>query len=154
MVGGDEEAFRDAQPLFSALGSRIVFHGAAGSGQRVKLCNQIAVFGNTLGTCEAMAFAVRAGLDPSKVLDSIGAGAASSWALVNLAPRILAGDFAPGFFVRHFQKDIDLAVEEAESMGLAAPGLELARELYGNLAAAGLGDRGTQALYLLINPAE
>lgn len=152
MVGGDAEAFRAAQPLFAAMGTRIVLQGGAGSGQRVKLCNQIAVFGNTLGTCEAMAFAVRAGLDPFKVLDSIGAGAASSWALANLAPRILNGDFGPGFFVRHFQKDIGLALEEARAMGLEVPGLTLAQELYGTLIASGLGDQGTQALYLLLNP--
>jgi len=152
MVGGDAGAFRTAQPLFEVMGTRIVHHGEAGSGQRVKLCNQIAVFGNTLGTCEAMAFAIRAGLDPAKVLDSIGAGAASSWALANLAPRIVNGDFAPGFFVRHFQKDIGLALEEALDMGLETPGLLLAQELYGKLIDAGLGDRGTQALYLLLNP--
>ena len=154
MVGGDQAAFRDAELLFAAISTRIVFQGGAGSGQRVKLCNQIAGFGSTLGTCEAMAFAIRAGLDPVKVLDSIGAGAASSWALTNLAPRILSGDFAPGFFVRHFLKDIGLALEEAQAMGLTAPGLSLARELYGKLADQGLGDRGTQALYLLLNPAE
>lgn len=154
MAGGDAVAFKTAQPLFAAMGTRIVLQGGAGSGQRVKLCNQIAVFGNTLGTCEAMAFAVKAGLDPAKVLDSIGAGAASSWALTNLAPRILNVDFAPGFFVRHFQKDIGLALEEARDMGLEVPGLSLAKELYGRLIAAGLGDQGTQALYLLLNPQE
>ncbi len=152
MVGGDKQAFEDAQSIFSALGARIVLQGGAGSGQRVKLCNQIAVFGNTLGTCEAMAFAVKAGLDPAQVLESIGAGAASSWALANLAPRILAGDFAPGFFVRHFLKDIGLALEEAQALGLDAPALKLAQELYGKLVGDGLGDRGTQALYLLLNP--
>jgi 3-hydroxyisobutyrate dehydrogenase len=152
MAGGDAEAFRTAQPLFAALGTRIVLQGGAGSGQRVKLCNQIGVFGNTLGACEAMAFAIRAGLDPAKVLDSIGAGGASSWALANLAPRILNQDFAPGFFVKHFLKDIDLAIEESKAIGLSAPGLSLARELYGKLVEQGLGDRGTQALYLLLNP--
>ncbi len=152
MVGGEEADFISAQPLFAAMGSRIVLQGGPGSGQSVKLCNQIAVFGNTLGTCESMAFAVRAGLDPLKVLDSIGAGAATSWALLNLSPRILSGDFAPGFFVRHFLKDIDLALEEAKSLGLKTPGLYLGRELYGKLVAEGFGDHGTQALYLLLNP--
>ena len=150
MVGGEEGDFQAALPVFQVLGARMVLQGGAGSGQRVKLSNQIAVFGNTLGTCEALAFAVRAGLDPAKVLESIGAGAASSWALANLAPRVLAGDFAPGFFVRHFLKDIGLALEEAQSLGWRAPGLSLAGELYGKLAEAGLGDRGTQALYQLL----
>jgi 3-hydroxyisobutyrate dehydrogenase len=151
MVGGDSQAFEDARMLFSALGARIVLQGGAGCGQRVKLCNQIAVFGNTLGTCEAMAFAVRAGLDPVKVLESIGAGAASSWALTNLAPRILNADFAPGFFVRHFLKDIGLALEEAQALGLEAPALKLASQLYGKLVKEGFGDRGTQALYQLLS---
>ena len=152
MVGGDAEDFEAALPVLRLLGARIVLQGGAGSGQRVKLCNQIAVFGNTLGACESLAFAVRAGLDPAKVLESIGAGAASSWALTNLAPRVLAGNFAPGFFVRHFLKDIGMALEEAELMQLSTPGLTLARELYSMLVKVGLGDKGTQALYLLFNP--
>jgi 3-hydroxyisobutyrate dehydrogenase len=152
MVGGDEWDFRAAAPLFAAMGKRIVYQGAAGNGQRTKLCNQIAGFGSTLGACESMAFAVRAGLDPHKVLESIGAGAASSWSLNNLAPRVLAGDFKPGFFVRHFLKDIKLALEEAKAMGLETPGLELARGLYAALDERGFGEAGTQVLYLLLNP--
>jgi 3-hydroxyisobutyrate dehydrogenase len=116
----------------------------------VKLCNQIAGFGSTLGACEALAFAMSAGLDPTKVLESIGAGAASSWALANLAPRVIKGDFAPGFFVRHFLKDIKLALEEGEAMGAFTPGMALAKELYSSLERMGLGDKGTQALYLLL----
>jgi 3-hydroxyisobutyrate dehydrogenase len=152
MVGGDVEDFNSVLPVLRHLGTRITLLGGPGNGQRVKLCNQIAGFGSTLGACEALAFAVRAGLDATKVLEAIGAGAASSWALANLAPRILAGNFAPGFFIRHFLKDINLALEEAEAMHLTVPGLTLARELYGMLEKVGLGDKGTQALYLLMNP--
>ena len=150
MVGGDAEAFAAAQPLFRTLGARIMHQGAPGNGQRVKLCNQIAVFGSTLGTCEALAFALRAGLDPDKVLESIGAGAAASWSLSNLGPRVIKGDFEPGFFVRHFLKDIKLALEEGEALGAFTPGMEMAKELYATLERSGLGDKGTQALYLLL----
>jgi 3-hydroxyisobutyrate dehydrogenase len=151
MVGGAEADFQAALPLFQAMGKRIVYQGGAGSGQRTKLCNQIAGFGSTLGACESMAFAVRAGLDPHKVLESIGAGAAASWSLTNLAPRVLKGDFAPGFFVRHMLKDINLALEEAKEMGMETPGLALARDLYARLESQGMGDKGTQALYLLLS---
>jgi len=147
MAGGREEDFNAAQPLFRAMGGRIVFQGGPGAGQRTKLCNQIAGFGSTLGACESMAFAMRAGLDPAKVLESIGAGAAGSWALSNLAPRMLAGNFAPGFMVKHFLKDIRLALEEAQILGMQAPGLSLALELYARLEREGLGDQGTQALF-------
>ncbi|MDB5049077.1 MAG: garR [Fibrobacteres bacterium] len=153
MVGGDAEAFAAAKGLFDILGTRCVLQGGAGSGQRVKLCNQIAGFGSTLGACEALSFAMRAGLDPAKVLESIGAGAASSWALANLAPRIIRGDFEPGFFVRHFLKDIKLALEEGEAMGAFTPGMALAKELYASLERLGMGDKGTQALYLLLEGA-
>jgi 3-hydroxyisobutyrate dehydrogenase len=153
MVGGDADAFAAAQPLFAAMGTRIVLQGGAGSGQRVKLCNQIAGFGGTLGACEALSFAVRAGLDPAKVLESISAGAASSWALTNLAPRVMKGDFNPGFFVRHFLKDIRLALEEGEAIGAFTPGMALAKELYASLERMGMGDKGTQALYLLLTGA-
>lgn len=152
MVGGDSEDFHAALDLFRAMGRRMVHQGGPGDGQRVKLSNQIAGFGGTLGACEAMAFAVRAGLDPEKVLESISAGAAASWALTNLSPRILAGDFATGFFVRHFLKDVRLALEESRSLGLELPGLSLAHSLYEKLEKDGLGDKGTQALYLLLNP--
>ncbi|HLP40269.1 MAG TPA: NAD(P)-dependent oxidoreductase [Fibrobacteria bacterium] len=152
MVGGAAADFQAALPLFRAMGRRYVHQGVPGSGQRAKLANQIAVFGSTLGTCEAMAFSVRAGLDPERVLESISAGAAASWSLTNLAPRVLLGDFAPGFFVRHMLKDIRLAREEARSLGLPSPALTLAEDLYGRLVAEGRGDKGTQALYLLLNP--
>ena len=152
MAGGEVEDFHAALELFRAMGRRIVHQGEAGNGQRVKLSNQIAGFGGTLGACEAMAFAVRAGLDPERVLESISAGAAASWALTNLSPRILSGNFEPGFFVRHFLKDIRLALDEAASLHLKLPGLSLAFDLYSQLEKDGLGDKGTQALYLLLNP--
>lgn len=152
MVGGDADDFHAALDLFRVMGRRMVHQGGPGDGQRVKLSNQIAGFGGTLGACEAMAFAVRAGLDPERVLESISAGAAASWALTNLSPRILAGDFQPGFFVRHFLKDVRLARDEAASLGLQLPGLSLAHDLYARLEQDGLGDKGTQALYLLLNP--
>ena len=150
MVGGDATAFLAAQALFKPLGTRVVHQGGPGDGQRVKLCNQIAGFGSILGACEALAFATRAGLDPHKVLESIGAGAAASWSLANLGPRVINGDFNPGFFVRHFLKDIKLALEEGESMGAFTPGMALAKELYATLERSGMGDKGTQALYLLL----
>lgn len=152
MVGGAGEAYQAALDLFRAMGRRFVHQGGPGDGQRVKLSNQIAGFGSTLGACEAMAFAVRAGLDPERVLESISAGAAASWALSNLSPRILKGDFAPGFFVRHFLKDVRLALEESRSFCLELPGLQLAHDLYAKLEKDGHGDKGTQALYLLLNP--
>jgi 3-hydroxyisobutyrate dehydrogenase len=151
MVGGDPEDYNAAVEIFRAMGRRLVYQGGPGSGQRVKLCNQIAGFGSTLGACEAMALALRAGLDPERVLESISAGAAASWSLTNLAPRIVAGDFAPGFFARHMLKDVRLALEEARALGLEPPGLSLAESLYARLVDEGLGDRGTHALYLLIN---
>jgi 3-hydroxyisobutyrate dehydrogenase len=150
MAGGDADAFAAAQAIFKPLGARCVHQGGPGSGQRVKLCNQMAVFGSTLGTCESLAFAARAGLDQEKVLESIGAGAAASWSLANLGPRVIRGDFNPGFFVRHFLKDIKLALEEGEAMGAFTPGMSLAKELYASLERTGLGDKGTQALYLLL----
>ena len=149
MVGGDEAVFNDMMPLFSLLGKNIVFQGGPGSGQHTKMANQIAIASNMMGVCEALAYSKKAGLDPEKVLSSISGGAAGSWSLSNLAPRILAGDFAPGFFVKHFIKDMKIALEEAERMGLDAAGLKKAFEQYGKVAARGLENEGTQALYKL-----
>ena len=149
MVGGSEEGFRTVLPLFELLGRNIVRQGPAGRGQHTKMCNQIAIASGMMGVCEAMAYARGAGLDPQVVLESIGSGAAGSWSLSNLAPRMLAGNFAPGFYVKHFIKDLSIALESAEAMGLRTPGLELALELYRELAAAGNENDGTQALYKL-----
>ena len=149
MVGGDKEAFDTILPLFELMGKNIVYQGRAGAGQHTKMCNQIAIAAGMMGVCEALAYATRSGLDPKSVLQSIESGAAGSWSLSNLAPRIIGGDFSPGFFVKHFIKDMTIAVESADAMGLDLPGLKLARELYRKLAAAGGGENGTQALYKL-----
>ncbi|WP_274650589.1 NAD(P)-dependent oxidoreductase [Paenibacillus humicola] len=150
MVGGDAETFEAARPVFEAMGRNIVLQGEAGAGQHTKMCNQIAIASNMMGVCEAMVYAKRAGLDPERVLESIGAGAAGSWSLSNLAPRMIKGDFAPGFYVKHFIKDMNIALEAAKEMGIATPGLALAKSLYDELAAGGDGDSGTQALYKLL----
>lgn len=147
MVGGDEEAYTTIAPIFQALGTNIVYHGSAGAGQHTKMCNQIAIASNMVGVCEAVVYAEKAGLDPRKVLESISTGAAGSWSLSNLAPRIIEGDFAPGFYIKHFIKDMTIALREAESMGMLTPGLALAKDLYEQLAVAGEENSGTQALY-------
>ncbi len=149
MVGGERDAFDTVLPLFELMGKNIVYQGPAGSGQHCKMCNQVAIAANMLGVCEAMAYAKASGLDPETVLKSIAAGAAGSWSLSNLAPRMLAGDFDPGFFVKHFIKDMTLAGESADAMGLDTPGLDLARSLYERLRDHGGGDDGTQALFKL-----
>jgi 3-hydroxyisobutyrate dehydrogenase len=146
MVGGDASAVAAVRPLLERMGRTIVHQGEAGAGQHTKLVNQILIAGNMVGVCEALLYARRAGLDPERVLASVSSGAAGSWSLSNLAPRILAGDFAPGFFVEHFVKDMGLALQEAERMGLDLPGLALARSLYERLVEAGHGRDGTQAL--------
>jgi len=149
MVGGDEAAFVAVLPLFQLMGANIVHQGPAGSGQHCKMCNQTVIASTMLGVCEAIAYAQKAGLDPATVLQSISSGAAGSWSLANLAPRILAGDFAPGFYVKHFIKDMTIAAESARDMGLDTPGLDLAKSLYETLQAQGGGDDGTQALFKL-----
>lgn len=146
MVGGSEEAFETVRPLFDLLGGNVVHQGAAGAGQQTKLCNQIVIAGTMIGVVEAMVFARRGGLDPRRMLDSIGNGAAASWALAHLAPRMLDGDLAPGFYVKHFIKDMTLALEAAEAEGLDLPGLQLVRDRYQALADQGGGDLGTQGL--------
>ena len=149
MVGGDEEAFEAAQPLLRAMGKNIVLQGGPGSGQHTKMANQITIASGMVGVCEALAYAKRAGLDARRVLDSISGGAAGSWSLSNYGPRILEGDFQPGFYVKHFVKDMDLAAQSAREMGLEAPGLDLALGLYRELLDGGWGDEGTQALFRL-----
>jgi 3-hydroxyisobutyrate dehydrogenase len=147
MVGGDEKAFYECKPIFEVLGTNIVLQGKAGAGQHTKMCNQIAIATNMIGVCEALAYAKCSGLDPLKVLESISQGAAGSWSLSNLAPRMISGNFAPGFYVKHFIKDMKIALEEAEKMNLQLPGLALAKAMYEELAAAGEENSGTQALY-------
>lgn len=149
MAGGDQQAFEACMPIFSVIGQNIVYQGEAGSGQHTKMCNQIAIAAGMIGVSEAIAYAEHAGLDPENVLKSISAGAAGSWSLSNLAPRMLKEDFEPGFYVKHFLKDMGIAIEEAETMKMDAPGLTLAHSLYTELQKKGEGDSGTQALYKL-----
>lgn len=147
MVGGDKAAFDAALPLFEAMGKNIRLLGGPGSGQHAKMCNQICVGANVMGVCEAMAYAKGAALTPQEVLQAIQGGAAGSWQLNNTAPRMLADDFSPGFYIKHFVKDLGIALEEAQMMGLNLPGLALVKSLYEQLQDAGMGDLGTQALY-------
>ncbi|SDD08356.1 3-hydroxyisobutyrate dehydrogenase [Terribacillus halophilus] len=149
MVGGEEEAFQAVLPIFEAMGENIILQGPAGFGQHTKLINQVTIASNMVGVCEAISYAEYAGMDPSKVLQSITTGAAGSFSLSNLAPRMIKGDYDPGFYVKHFIKDMLLALEAAKEMGLMTPGLELSLSLYERLAENGDGDLGTQALIKL-----
>ena len=146
MVGGERSTYEKILPLFRIMGKSIVYQGGAGAGQHTKVCNQIAVAANMLGVCEALAYAHGSGLDANQVLQSISSGAAASWSLSNLAPRILKGDFAPGFFVKHLVKDLDIALQECRHLGLKLPALRLSRKSYGELAGRGHAEEGTQAL--------
>ncbi len=149
MVGGDSAAFERMLPVFQVMGKNIVHQGGAGNGQHCKMANQIAIASTMMGVCESIRYAEKAGLDPQTVLRSIESGAAGSWSLSNLAPRMINGDFEPGFYVKHFIKDMNIALESAEKLGLEARGLALARSLYEELAGQGGEERGTQALYTL-----
>jgi len=146
MVGGKEETFQRCRPIFEVLGRTIVHCGPNGAGQTVKLCNQIVVALNNLAMCEALVFATKAGIDTRRMLEAVGAGAASSWALLNLAPRVLARDFRPGFKVAHQQKDLRLALETADQQAIPLPGTSLVHQLFAAVEAEGLGAEGTQAL--------
>ena len=146
MVGGPEAAFRSAQPLFEHLGTTSVHHGDPGAGQRAKLINQILVAGGMLGLAEAMAFCEQSGLDHDRVLQSVSAGAAGSWAVDHLAPRVAREDFAPGFFVAHLKKDLGLVLEAGAELGLPLPAMQLAFKAYEALSENGMGTLGTQAL--------
>lgn len=146
MVGGEKDDFEACQPLFSAMGSNIVYEGKAGSGQHTKMANQIALGGAIAGVCEAISYGRAHGLDIQTMLDSIGAGAAGSWQMSNMAPRMLKGDFAPGFYVKHYIKDLDIARGQAAAAGQRLPVLEQVLDMYRELAERGEGDLGTQAL--------
>jgi len=152
MVGGDAAAFARARPLFERMGKIVVHHGGPGSGQFCKLANQIAIASVMMSWCEALAFGRRAGLDPARVLESVGGGAAGSVGMNVLAPRALRGDFAPGFYVKHFLKDLRLALECTEAMQLDLPGLALAKKLYDEVSRRGWDDAGTQVLLRLYQP--
>lgn len=146
MVGGRKETFERMFPVFSHFGGDVVYQGPAGSGQHTKMCNQIAIASTMMGVCEALSYAIKSGLDPETVLRSISKGAAGSWSLSNLVPRMIEEDFRPGFYIKHFIKDMKIAVEESERMGLELSGLKLSLSAYEKLSAEGFEDNGTQAL--------
>nr|WP_281252736.1 NAD(P)-dependent oxidoreductase [Halobacillus hunanensis] len=147
MVGGEEKPVEYIWPILDVLGNQIVWQGPAGAGQFTKMSNQIAIASNMMGVSEALIYAEAAGLDPSTVLESISGGAAGSWSLSNLTPRVIKGDLEPGFYVKHFIKDMKIAIESAEKMELDLPGLKLAKQLYDQISADGYANSGTQALY-------
>ncbi len=146
MVGGDEEAFRKVLPLLECMGKSVLLMGPAGFGQHTKAANQIAVAGATAAYTEAILYAEKAGLDPRQMLKAIGGGAAGSWQIANMAPRALDGDFAPGFFVKHFIKDMKIVHQETADRGVRLEMLESVLKLYEAFAAAGGENEGTQAL--------
>jgi 3-hydroxyisobutyrate dehydrogenase len=150
MVGGDADAIDAVRPLLECMGKTVVHQGGAGAGQHTKMVNQVLIATNMIGVCEGLLYAYKAGLDPETVLKSVGGGAAASWSLNNLGPRIIARNFEPGFFVEHFLKDMGIALDEARRMNLALPGLALAKQLYVAVQAQGYGRKGTHALMLAL----
>jgi 3-hydroxyisobutyrate dehydrogenase len=150
MVGGDEAAVDRIRPLLEVMGKTIVRQGGPGSGQHTKMVNQTLIATGMIGVCEALVYAYKAGLDLETVLESVAPGAAGSWSLTNYAPRMLKGDFEPGFVVEHFVKDMGIALAEARRMNLALPGLALAQQLYVALMAQGKGRKGTHSLILAL----
>ncbi len=150
MIGGDREVVEALHPCWEAMGKTIIHQGAAGSGQHTKMVNQTLIATAMIGVCEALLYAHKAGLDLPTVLQSVAPGAAGSWSLSNLGPRIIANNFDPGFAVEHFIKDMGIAIDEANRMGLSLPGLALARQLYIALQAQGHGRDGTHALQLAL----
>jgi 3-hydroxyisobutyrate dehydrogenase len=150
MVGGEKPVCNALLPLFEKMGKTIVYQGQAGAGQHTKMVNQVLIASNMIGVCEAMLYAFKAGLDLNVVLQSVSSGAAGSWSLSNLAPRAIAGNFEPGFFVEHFLKDMGIALGEARRMKLCLPGLALAEQLYRAVEAQGYARKGTHALMLAL----
>jgi len=146
MVGGDEAVFNATKEIFDTLGKNVVYQGPAGSGQHTKMVNQIVIAGNMIGMVEALVYAKQANLNVETVLKSISRGAASSWQLDNNAPKMIKKDFNPGFFIKHFIKDMHLAQDEARNVALDLPGLDLVESLYASLMENGYGNLGTQAL--------
>ena len=146
MVGGEKETYTQCLPIFQAMGTNIIYEGKAGAGQHTKMANQIALGGAIAGVCEAMTYAKKVGLDLQTMLDSISKGAAGSWQMSNMAPRMLKGDFDPGFFVKHYIKDMNIALEEAAHVDLTMPVLNEVHDMYQALDDQGMGDLGTQAL--------
>ncbi|MDH3261411.1 MAG: NAD(P)-dependent oxidoreductase [Acidimicrobiia bacterium] len=150
MIGGADEDVRRVWPLFEILGKTLVHLGGPGAGQHTKMVNQILIATGMIGVSEALLYAQQAGLDLDKALEAVSGGAAGSWSLSNYGPRMLAGDFDPGFTVDHFVKDMGIALDEAKAMQLSVPGLALAHQLYVALQAQDGGRNGTQALLLAL----
>ncbi|AIY06019.1 oxidoreductase [Planococcus sp. PAMC 21323] len=146
MIGGEKEVYKKISPILNLFGENIVFQGPAGSGQHTKMCNQINIASSMIGVCESIIYAEKAGLDPERVLRSISSGAAGSWSLSNLAPKMINEDFRPGFYIKHFIKDMKIAAQEAEDWGLDLPGLRMSLSMYEKIAAQGNEENGTQAL--------
>lgn len=146
MVGCSDDVFEEILPALSVMGRNISHMGGIGSGQHTKMANQIVIAGTMAGVSEALVYGARAGLDVQRMVETISKGAAGCWTLDNLAPRVIRGDYAPGFMVEHFIKDMSIAIEESDMMGLSLPSLALTRELYKALKAEGYGRNGTQAL--------
>lgn len=147
MVGGDEEVFNKCVPIFKAMGSNITYVGEAGSGQHTKMVNQVAIAGTVIGMVEAITYAKNANLDLMKTIEIISTGAAESWQLKNLAPKVVEKDYSPGFFIKHFVKDINIAIDECRRNGIDLPVLTLVESIYESLIQNGYGNLGTQALY-------
>ncbi len=150
MIGGDKDVVEALHPCWEAMGKTIVYQGGPGAGQHTKMVNQILIASNMIGLCEALLYGYRAGLDLNVVLQSVSPGAAGSWSLSNLGPRIINNNFDPGFFVEHFIKDMGIALEESKKMGLCLPGLSLAHQLYVALKSQGHGRDGTHSLALAL----
>ena len=150
MVGGEQTVFDRVKPLFQCMGKNIAYMGPAGAGQHTKMSNQILIAGTMIGTVESLLYAHRSGLNLEEVIAVIGSGAASSWSINNLGPRIVKGDFDPGFYIKHFVKDMGIALAEAKAMRLALPGLALVSQFYQAAIAQGLEDLGTQGLYKVL----
>jgi len=150
MIGGDANTVTALEPIWKTMGSKFVYQGEAGAGQHTKMVNQVLIATTMIGVCEALLYGYKAGLDLEKVLESVASGAAGSWSLSNYGPRIMAGNFEPGFFVEHFIKDMGIALAEARRMKIALPGLALAEQLYQAVAAQGFAKKGTHSLMLAL----
>jgi len=146
MIGGEKSAYEQCIPLFESMGKNIIYTGESGMGQTTKLVNQILVAGTMNAVAEALVFAAKSGADLEKTIDAVGGGAAASWQLNNLAPRIIKGDFDPGFMIKLQQKDLRLVIETAQALNVPIPGTSLASQMFASLLSKGLGDEGTQAL--------
>lgn len=147
MVGGEQAVFNHVLPVLQKLGTSIILQGGPGMGQHTKMCNQIVIASTIMGVAEGLSYAKKVGLDPAQVLQSIGGGAASGFQLNVLGAKMIVGDYAPGFYVEHFIKDLKIALSEAEQMNLALPGLSLAKSLFEKMAAKGLQRNGTQGIF-------